>query len=346
LTSIEPVLIDARTLALPLTGVGRYTLELLRRIPVPLIGMAKPGTTIDVDVLSVIRMRGPATVDAVWNEVVYARAMRYFSRTWIPHAQMPWTAPARCRSVVTVHDLSEFEDPTLPWRRRLNLRNAHAAAARGASVLATSTRYVSEQLAVRYGRPADLIVPAAPSIRPTTRSAYQSVGRWLDSRSAADTFWILLVGAPIPRKNYPRLLSSAARYPRVRAVLVGPPGTPDEEARLQPFIGSGRLYRFGYATQTQLAALYELTDALVYVSLSEGFGIPLLDARSVGTRLLVSDIEPLRSNAGDSAILVDPRSESGLQDAIGMLMDQTRPDPEALPGWDSSAQLILEALAV
>lgn len=62
----------------------------------------------------------------------------------------------------------------------------------------------------------------------------------------------------------------------------------------------------GYAPQQDLSALLSGARALAYPSLSEGFGLPILDAWAAGTQVLTSDITSLPEVAGDAAVLVDP----------------------------------------
>jgi glycosyltransferase involved in cell wall biosynthesis len=69
-----------------------------------------------------------------------------------------------------------------------------------------------------------------------------------------------------------------------------------------------------------LYELYRRAAAFVYPSTFEGFGLPVLEAMAAGIPLACSDIEPLRSIAGDTAIRFDPSSDDDMLKALERLM--------------------------
>ena len=69
---------------------------------------------------------------------------------------------------------------------------------------------------------------------------------------------------------------------------------------------------FTALTDEQVAELYALSDALVFPTLEEGFGYPVVEAFASETPVVASDIPVMRDVAGDAAILVDPMDAPGL----------------------------------
>jgi glycosyltransferase involved in cell wall biosynthesis len=78
----------------------------------------------------------------------------------------------------------------------------------------------------------------------------------------------------------------------------------------------------GYVDDATLARLYRGARCVAYVSLYEGFGLPVLEAMRSGTPVVASDIPALREVAGDAAVFVDPLDVSaiarGLRQAIAI----------------------------
>jgi len=124
--------------------------------------------------------------------------------------------------------------------------------------------------------------------------------------------YLLCVGTLEPRKNLPRLVQA---YEAVRSqlpepfplVIVGPSGWGEQVASGQGVVLAGSV------SSTELAGLYASAHLLAYVPLIEGFGLPPVEAMSVGTPVVAS---PLPSTGG-AAFQVDPRDTESI--AAGLL---------------------------
>jgi glycosyltransferase involved in cell wall biosynthesis len=79
---------------------------------------------------------------------------------------------------------------------------------------------------------------------------------------------------------------------------------------------SKRVIRLGYLTDDELVALYNLSDGYIYASLYEGFGLPILEAQSCQTPIIVGNRSSCPEIAADSAILVDPYDVHAIADAM------------------------------
>jgi glycosyltransferase involved in cell wall biosynthesis len=139
-------------------------------------------------------------------------------------------------------------------------------------------------------------------------------------RFAVPERFALFVGTIEPRKNLGRLLEAhAAATPDLPLLVVGPDGW--GESGLAPAPGVRRLGRVGTA---ELSTLYDLATALVYPSLLEGFGLPVLEAMAHGTAALTSATTSTAEVAGDTGLLVDPLDVAAIGDALVSVRD----DPE------------------
>jgi len=135
-------------------------------------------------------------------------------------------------------------------------------------------------------------------------------------------FW-LTVGTLEPRKNYPTLLRAYAgllREEREADPLVIAGGQGWRMEYLQELIVSlglqQQVHILGYVSDAELQWLYAHCKALVYPSLFEGFGLPVLEAMSLGAAVITSRATSLPEVAGDAALLVDPHRVEEIQAAM------------------------------
>jgi len=135
--------------------------------------------------------------------------------------------------------------------------------------------------------------------------------------------FVLAVGNLQPRKNLDRLLGAYARLHDRGVVphglvLVGQRWYKGEAVaeRIRELGIEKDVRLTGYVSDEELVALYNLADIFVYPSLYEGFGLPVLEAMACGTPVVTSNTTSLPEVAGDAAVLVDPRSESEIMNAI------------------------------
>lgn len=123
-----------------------------------------------------------------------------------------------------------------------------------------------------------------------------------------------------PRKNIPRLLKALEqvqdRLPHQLVLTGGRAWKAGEiEARLQEPIGA-RVQRLGNVPPDDMPALYSLADFTVYVSLFEGFGLPVVEAFRCGSPVLISSQSCLPEVAGGAALEVDGTSVEALADGL------------------------------
>ncbi|MEO0495215.1 MAG: glycosyltransferase family 1 protein, partial [Actinomycetota bacterium] len=128
----------------------------------------------------------------------------------------------------------------------------------------------------------------------------------------------LFVGTVEPRKNLGRLLAAhAAATPDLPLLVVGPDGWGD--SGLAPAPG---VHRVGRVPAPDLAALYDLAAALVYPSLLEGFGLPVLEAMVQGTAAVTSAHTSTAEVAADTGVLVDPLDIDAIAAALMSVRDE------------------------
>jgi len=147
--------------------------------------------------------------------------------------------------------------------------------------------------------------------------------------------YLLFFGALEPKKNVSRLidafLSSGVTLP---LLIVGGEGWQteaeqkllaqlQEAQRSQGYGGARRIYRVNYVTQATLIALIRGACAVVFPSLYEGFGLPVLEAMALGTPVITSTESSVPEVAGDAAVLVDPYDTVAIARAISTIVADT-----------------------
>jgi glycosyltransferase involved in cell wall biosynthesis len=121
-------------------------------------------------------------------------------------------------------------------------------------------------------------------------------------------------------KNLERLVQAAIGMP-IRLLIVGHPN--DVQRRLLETSGVDYEFRADLSDD-EILSCYAEAQALSFISLSEGFGLPIIEAQAVGRPVITSNREPMRSVAGDTgALLVDPENISDIRSGLERILSDT-----------------------
>jgi alpha-1,3-rhamnosyl/mannosyltransferase len=85
-----------------------------------------------------------------------------------------------------------------------------------------------------------------------------------------------------------------------------------------------RVICLGHVPDEELVLLYSGASLMVYPSLYEGFGLPILEAMACGCPVICSNTSSMPEVAGDAAILISPEDEMALAEAIDNIMEDER----------------------
>ena len=124
--------------------------------------------------------------------------------------------------------------------------------------------------------------------------------------------YFLYLGRHDPHKNVARIVAAFAQIARSTDCELWLAGTPDPrytpqiKAQAQEYGIGDRIHHLDYVPYSGLPALINQATALVFPSLWEGFGLPVLEAMACGTPVLTSNLSSLPEVAGDAALLVNP----------------------------------------
>jgi glycosyltransferase involved in cell wall biosynthesis len=240
------------------------------------------------------------------------------------HVQYVAPPIARLPVVVAVHDLS-FEDvPGLfPRSTEIRLRWSVRAAVRRASAIVAISEFTRGRLIDRYGLSPGRVFTTPIAVGPRWKPTDQPTQAEARDRLAIDGPFVLAVGNMHPRKNLPRLIKAvaAARTTTGRdlsLVLVGQRQWRSHEvdATLDQVGGRDWVKFTGYISTELLRALYGAASVVAYVSLYEGFGLPVVEALACGAVVVASATTAVPEAAGTAAILVDPTSDDAIAEGI------------------------------
>jgi alpha-1,3-rhamnosyl/mannosyltransferase len=135
--------------------------------------------------------------------------------------------------------------------------------------------------------------------------------------------YLLAIGTLEPRKNHARLIRAFGRLGGNRELrIAGGRGWLCEEVVREAEATPG-VRLLGHLDDSALRAQLAGAAAVAYPSLLEGFGLPVLEAMATGRPVLTSDRDPLRSVAGDAALLVDPEDEGALADGLERVLSDS-----------------------
>ncbi|MBI4209610.1 MAG: glycosyltransferase family 4 protein [Deltaproteobacteria bacterium] len=183
------------------------------------------------------------------------------------------------------------------------------------------------------------IVEYAPSARDRIRVTFEAAGPEFKPTAPHEKIFskygipreapfFLYVGSLNPRKNVLGLIEAFSLLPadirkRFRLLLISGPREKIQEMAKRYSV-QNYVHSWVGVTDEELASLYSQAFALTYVSLVEGFGLPILEAMQCGCPVITSNCSSMAEVAGDAAILVDPHDVESIRD--GMLQLIEKPD--------------------
>lgn len=293
----SPIYFDARWCGQH--GIGRFASELQQRVP-GIIPLPIAGGKLSV-------------MNPLASSLALAGKRRgcFFSPGFNPPLRSPLPV------AFTIHDLIHLKVPEeSSFVRRLYYRTVVRPAALRAWRVFTISEYSRQDIAEWSGLPESAIHVIGVGVSPT----FVPQGR----RHQMDMPYFLHVGRRAGHKNIPALLkafanSGASR--RAMLVFTGTPDTPTAATALSLGIAD-RVTFAGNLTDEKLAELYRGATGLLFPSLYEGFGLPVIESMACGTPVVTSNLTATREAAGpDNALLVNPRDVDALGYSILRLLD-------------------------
>lgn len=330
-------------------GIGRYTEELTRA----LIQTAPPGCDVDGIV--------PASTEEAYEKLATALpglgelyksplARRELAAAWqhgftvLPGKGMVHAtsllAPlyrhdrvnaAGNQTVVTIHDTVPWSHPETLTPHGVSWHKAMAnRALKYADAVVVDTHAVAQDLAnyLDFGDRVR-VIHAAPSSAVTVPDNADERARELKLPER----YLVAVGTLEPRKGLEPLIRALAfkQTGDLPLLILGPKGWGDvdvDSVARDAGLAEGRVRALGHVSDSDLALVLSRAVALVYPSLSEGFGLPVVEAFNLGTPVIHSDAPALVEVSADAGIAVAREDAAGYPERLADAIARVADDPE------------------
>jgi glycosyltransferase involved in cell wall biosynthesis len=353
------VLIDYRPALRQPSGAGEYTHQLVKALLATF-----PKTVLELTVFSSswkdrldieqTELAGVTAIDSrvpvrllnlAWHRLGWPSAEGLTGCSFaVTHSSHPLILPSRAAAhIVTIHDLNFLSHPE---RTQAEIRRDYPPLvrdhARRADRILVPSQFTAGEVTRQLGVAAEKISVCSPG-----------APHWTPRAAPPTNGYVLFLGTLEPRKNVGALLDayerlSLRRYPLPRLVLAG---RATDESRLwleriarPPLDGAVR--HVGYVEPAGRRELYEGAGVLVQPSFEEGFGLPVLEAMTVGVPVVAANRGALPEVLGDAGMLVDPDKADEMAAGIDrMLTDQAYAATCAARGVERARQFQWEATA-
>jgi glycosyltransferase involved in cell wall biosynthesis len=365
------ILIDARINAMPgAYGLARSVMGLAAHMPSPAGGLSLR-VLVNPDRPQLFPLSGlPDHADVIGTSITagnvhrcltLARLIRSVGAAvlYVPYAT--FTPPVQpCPFVVTVHDSTIEQDVRYAggWLRQSGMSLATRIALRRAAAATAPTRASLAEISRHYR-----VVPH-PTVVPNGVDAGRFGAVTAGAAAAAreryqlPEHFILTVGAHRPHKNHDVLIRALAQLPAsVALVIVGSsdPRFPDLLPRQIAELGvQARVKLVPDVAEDWLPAVYRAASVFAFPSMSEGYGIPVLEAMAAGTPVVMSEIPTLSEVAGQAALTVPPQDVAGWASALTAVLTEVKLARRLVVGgravaaaasWDQGAAALADLLA-
>lgn len=316
-------------------GVERFVIQITKYISkkghrVILLGRRKHSQELteifsddlNIEIIPLPVDRESISLSNVWIDSFTSQNIARKEGAGVIHFPYNWAFPCRKKvpSVLTVHDVIP-----LTLREAMGFFTNHflykpgiRLAYRLNNVIATVSEFSKSEIVQKVGIPAEVIRVIPNGLRePAARN--HEVETCLCEKFGLGDGFILCVGGIHERKNIVRLIHAFSNlaqhhgYPGKLVVTGSTSGHPYVEKMKRRCDDTVRATKLdervtftGFIPDEQLDTLFRGADFLIYPSLYEGFGVPIIEAMQMGTPVITSNIGGTREVAGGAAILVDP----------------------------------------
>ncbi len=268
---------------------------------------------------------------------------------------------AKTPTVMTCHDLVPLRFPEqIPLVHRHYLLHFLPKHLRRADRILTVSDYVRQDVSQTCGISSEKISTVHNGCREGFAPIQDFEKQQIRDEHAAGQEFFFYTGAIHPRKNIPRLIRAFDLFKQKTAspaklLLAGRFAweTGEVKTAFEQANSRADIHFLGYVAEDVLPKLMASALALTYISLSEGFGLPVLEAMNTDTPVLTANTTSLPEVAGDAAFFVDPLSEIDIADGLERLwcdnvlrkslIEKGRTQREKF-SWDTAAEQVYQLL--
>ena len=348
------VILSVDSLRQPLTGIGRYTYELAK-------GLAEHEEVDDVRLLDrykwyqraddLINLKESSSIPSASQRLSSSIRSKPFLRD-LSRAVVPVLKTLRClpyrnyiyhspnyalpafpgKCITTIHDLSVIRHPEFHPKERVDhLLSLFPSILRRADLILTDSEFSRLEIMEYFGLSSERIISVPLGVENKFKERGKENDEQLLSRyGLRQGGYTLSVGTIEPRKNLQRLINAYESLPiSLRAdfplVIIGNKGwcSKDIHKSLEKAQSQGWLKYHGYINDNELPTIYAGAKVFVFVSIYEGFGLPVLEAMASGVPVICSTAASLPEVGGCAVKYVNPLCIESIRENIyGLLKDE------------------------
>lgn len=328
--------IDVSCISLPVTGIGKYLIEILKLLdskqydvflyahkPLNLNQYGFDKFTINYSNSMFYRIKGGRLL---WNIARLPFLIRRdrISLFWAPAHKIPLGLGSSVKKIVTIHDLVwKHAAQTMRWSNYILDKVCMNLSVKVCDAIIVVSETTKLDLLNEFKIDSNIV-------HVTELGVNVNVNK-LNNKILPEIGYMLFVGTLEPRKNLFNLLSAYATLSKkekelAKLKIVGTRGWGNENYNeLILSLGLIEYVEFlGYVSEVELDTLYKNALCLVMPSLYEGFGLPILEAMIRGTPVLTSNVSSMPEVCGGNAVLVDPKSITSIRNGLeSIIQDKT-----------------------
>jgi len=332
MSKVLNIAMDLRPLAHPNSGIGRYVANLLREFALQksdhrfFLYSDRP-FQLDFPLPDHWKVRtgkvGSRGLSTAFAQVFFPfwALKDGIDVFWSPRHQLPLLLLPQVRKVLTIHDVV--------WKRFPQTMTRDAVALE--ALLTPLSLRVADQVMADSQFTSSEVLTFFPRVKSKIKVVYLASSLKTDGETGSCPLtksYFLFVGSYEPRKNLERLLLAYIQYRKINfhpfdLAIVGS----DQWGafNVAEFVAENDLQSYVHlirrADNTTLRALYANAQALVMVSVYEGFGLPLVEAMQWGIPLIASNTSSVAEISGNAALLVDPQDTDAIAQALGQMTE-------------------------
>lgn len=233
--------------------------------------------------------------------------------------------------VIVAHDLAyEHFTDNVPFLIRAYLKYFMPRYAQKAKRLATVSEFSKQDIASKYKVPAEQIDVVYNGAKEVYQPVTNEIKKQLRGKYADGKNYFVYVGSIHPRKNVKNLLLAFEKFKAetnsdLQLLIVGRKAWDfkevDEAHAQMQFKNEVKF--LGHVAPNELSEIVASALAMVYVSLFEGFGIPVIEAMSCEVPVITSNLTSMPEAAGDAALLVNPNSVEEIAAAMKKMFEDS-----------------------
>lgn len=283
----------------------------------------------------------PTLADLVWNRFHMLPIEKLIGNVDVLHTSDWAEPPSKAFKVTTVHDLYPLKFPKLVHPKVLDVhkRKLYWVRKESKRIIVPSESTKADLISLDFDESIIRVIPEAPSQVKVDEAGVEAIKK----KYKIQGDYLMAIGVT-PLKNTKRIIEAfhlAMPGKDLKLIIVGRPSN----IKLKP----ERNIRFlGHLPQHDLSALLSGSRGLVFASLYEGYGIPILEGFACGVPVVTSNVSSMPEVAGGAAALVDPEDTNSIADGITRILRGSKGFIEKGNArikdfsWEKTAQMTLD----